>query len=228
MELTADTRRLAAVARGDVIVGPRLLAGRKGAVGQLRLYDWIGADFMGITPQMVAEALDGMKGAGELCVYINSPGGDAADGVTIYNCLCRFAGRRTTYVDGEAQSAAGLCFLAGDERVMMPGTQIMVHGPQAQLRGTPEEIEQSLAGLRTLRTSVAEIYQGRTGQSAETVAGWMASKAVWFDGPKALEAGLCTRVAETAEMAGEARMTLSAARTIPWRDMERIRRRSTR
>ncbi len=51
-------------------------------------------------------------------LYINSYGGEVAEGLAIYNNLKRHKAKIKTYCDGFACSVASVIFMAGDERVM--------------------------------------------------------------------------------------------------------------
>src|ERR1700677_44946 len=82
----------------------------------LEVYDVIGADFFGegITASAVSDAI---AQAGEhdcIALRINSPGGDAFEGVAIYNLLKNNAKPVNVYVDGLAASAASIVAMSGD------------------------------------------------------------------------------------------------------------------
>jgi ATP-dependent Clp endopeptidase proteolytic subunit ClpP len=173
--------------------GP-LLATR-GDRAQLMIYGSIGEVFGGIGPAQVSEALNGVK-AKQLDVFLSSDGGSANDGVAIYNVLGRFPANKTIYVDGVAASAASLILMAGDERVAMPGSRVMVHGPWNGVIGNAADMRAAADKLDQLSASIAEIYARRTGQSAERVAEWLASSETWFDAQQAMDSGLVDRVAE--------------------------------
>ncbi|NHA02027.1 hypothetical protein G5V59_26925 [Nocardioides sp. W3-2-3] len=58
---------------------------------------------------------------------MHSPGGRASDGVAISNLLRNHRAKIVVVVDGLAASAASVIAIAGDEIVMCPGSQMMLH-----------------------------------------------------------------------------------------------------
>lgn len=72
-----------------------------------------------------------MNGCHEITVNINSAGGDYFLGVAIHNTLRALAAGGTkikTVIQGAACSAAAVIFAAGDERLVYPGSVLMIHG----------------------------------------------------------------------------------------------------
>src|SRR5690606_20807699 len=66
----------------------------------------------GIDDNMVADALDKMRGVSEFELLINSPGGDAWIGVSIYNLLKEASQKIHVRVTGVAMSAASVIAMA--------------------------------------------------------------------------------------------------------------------
>ncbi|MCZ0853208.1 Clp protease ClpP, partial [Brevibacillus laterosporus] len=54
---------------------------------------------------------------GDIIINLNSPGGDAFDGIAIYNRLKKHDGKVTINVDGWACSAASVIAMAADELI---------------------------------------------------------------------------------------------------------------
>src|SRR6185369_4627787 len=79
------------------------------------IYDDIG--WWGVTTM---DFVDAIKSVGSMPInlHINSGGGDAWDGVTIYNAIRNHPAPVTVHVDGIAASAASVIAMAGD-RVLM-------------------------------------------------------------------------------------------------------------
>src|SRR4051812_3626258 len=77
-------------------------------VATMRLYDVIdswGGEW-GISAREIADALDSVPDVKEINLHINSPGGDAFEGIAILNLLRQHPANVTAYVDGIAASAA--------------------------------------------------------------------------------------------------------------------------
>lgn len=91
----------------------------------------VGWDF---DARSVRKALDQLNGE-SLEVEINSPGGAAYEGFSIFNVLKKYSGSITTVINGMAASAASIIFLAGDQRKALEGSFYMIHNSAGFLMG---------------------------------------------------------------------------------------------
>ena len=91
-----------------------------------------------VTPALFAEELN--AGAGDITVYINSPGGDCFAAARIYNMLREYEGRVTVQVDALAASAASVIAMAGDTVLVSPVSMILVHNPATIAMGDHTEM----------------------------------------------------------------------------------------
>lgn len=176
-----------------------------GERGALYLYDLIGQDWWtgeGITGKSVQLAIDGMKGAKALDVYVNSPGGDIFEAKAIYAQLRRFNGERVVYVDGIAASAASFIAMAGDRIVTAPAATWMIHEVWARGGGTAADHLALAEVLDMENRTFAETYAKRTGQKIEDVLAWMA-KETWMNAAEAKERGFTDEIAEAGDAASE-------------------------
>lgn len=92
-------------------------------------------------------------------VYINSYGGETAEGMAIYNELRRHKAKIRTVCDGFACSAASLVFMAGDERIMNPASLLMIHNAWSFASGSAEELRKAADDLETISTTAAAAYR---------------------------------------------------------------------
>lgn len=171
-------------------------AGDTGGVAVLRLYDVIDpfGGLWGISASEVADALDEVPaGVTQVDVHINSPGGDAREGVTIANLLRQHPTRVVTIVDGLAASAASMIALAGDELVMAPSSQLMIHDASGGAWGPAAWIRKTADILDHLSDRYAEAYAAKAGG---TTAEWRARmvEEVWYSPQEAIDAGLADRL----------------------------------
>lgn len=137
----------------------------------------------------------------DVVVRINSDGGYASEGAAIHATLARHGGKVTTVVEGVAASAASLVVMAGEERVMAPGSILMIHDPATCTCGTAADHEVSVRYLTALATSFAGIYAAASGKTAEEARTDMQAE-VWFSPEEAVAAGYASRVGNDPE-AGE-------------------------
>lgn len=163
--------------------------------GQTRVevFDDIGAGmFGGLSASDFAAKLDGVKGALE--VHINSGGGIVWDGITIANAIRGHRGRVTTVVDGIAASIASVIAQAGQERVMQPGSMLMIHDAYAPGEGNAEEHAKLSQTLNQVSDNLAAQYANRAGGTAGEWRARMRAE-TWFTADEAVAAGLADRVA---------------------------------
>lgn len=167
------------------------------ATPELWIYDVIdswGGDW-GVSAADVIDALQLIGDVPEISVRINSPGGDYFEGVAIHNALVRNGARVTVYVDALAASAASVIAMAGDEIVMGPGSQLMIHEASSMAYGTAADFRHAAQMLDQTNDDVAGFYAARAGGDQAT---WRQAVAVetWYTAAQAVAAGLADRVAE--------------------------------
>ena len=161
-----------------------------GPKATIRIYDEIG--FFGITAEDFARALDEVT-ADEIEVQISSLGGDVFDGVAIYNALRAHPASVTTRVDSMAASIASVIAQAGDRRVMLSGSQMMIHEAWGFAVGNSGEMRK-LADILDKQTDViAGIYSEVSGGDRDGFLGQMRAES-WFDADEAVGAGLADEV----------------------------------
>lgn len=169
-----------------------------GTRGSLYIYDVIGEDWWtggGVTAKSVQTALDGMKGATALDVYVNSPGGDIFEAKAIYAQLRRFSGEKVVHIDGIAASAATFIAMAGDRIITAPAATWMIHEVWAVAGGRSSDFRAMADTLDMENGTFAETYAKRTGQSVEDVRAWMAAE-TWMNASEAKARGFTDEIAE--------------------------------
>jgi ATP-dependent protease ClpP protease subunit len=163
---------------------------KDGPKATIRIYDEIG--FFGITAEEVAAELEQINAA-EIEVQIASLGGDVFDGIAIYNALRAHPARISTRVDSMAASIASVIAQAGDTRIMLTGSQMMIHEAWGIAIGSAADMR-DLADILDKQTDViAGIYAERTGGDVADFRSMMEGE-TWFTADEALEAGLADAV----------------------------------
>lgn len=113
-------------------------------------------------PQDVADFLNGLNSTQNINVYINSGGGDSFAGLAIYNILRRNSAKKTVYVDGLAASAASVIAMVGafdgNQLIMPPGAQLMIHNAWTIAIGNAADLRQVADALDKTSQSYAEAY----------------------------------------------------------------------
>jgi len=171
-------------------------AAATGATATLRIYgpidSWGG--WFGVSAKDVAEALDSLPASvTEVRVRINSPGGEAWEGMAILNLLRAHRARAVAVVDGLAASAASFIAAGCDETIMSPGTQLMIHDASAFAFGPAATMRKASEFLDSVSNSIASIYAEVTsGKLAE----WRAAmvEETWYTADEAVDSGLADQV----------------------------------
>lgn len=166
---------------------------------QVNIFDEI--SWWGISADQFAADLAQVKGDVE--VHINSPGGDAFDGITIYNVLAAREGNVTTVVDGLAASAASVIFMAGKERSVSPGGMVMIHDALALCVGNAADMRDTAQLLDKVSDNIADVYAAHAGKTA---AEWRAAMVAegWYTAAEAVTAGLAHKLtARPGDAAGD-------------------------
>ena len=136
------------------------------------LYGDIGEDWWGggITALRVRATLNQIDDD-VVNLHIHSNGGDAFEGIAIYNVLKQSDKTINVYIDGLAASAASIVALAGDKILMPRNTQMMIHNAASGIwHGFAEDFEKMALALRNVNDSVRQTYLGRfTGSEEELI-----------------------------------------------------------
>jgi ATP-dependent Clp protease, protease subunit len=159
----------------------------------LDIFDVIGADMFGfgITAGMVKDAIDQNPSCSSIDMNVNSPGGDAFEGVAIFNTLKQSGKPVNVNVVGLAASAASIVAMAGDTVVMNLGTQMMIHGAMALCAGFAADMRKMADTLDQVSNSIADIYVSETGLSNRRVTEMMAAE-TWMSADEAVQNGFAT------------------------------------
>jgi ATP-dependent Clp protease, protease subunit len=166
--------------------------------GRLYIYESIGEDWWtggGVTAKSVQQALDAMKGATALDIYINSPGGDIYEAKAILAQLQRFSGEKVVHVDGIAASAATYVAMAGDRIITARDATWMIHEVWTIAMGNAGALRETADLLDKENGVYAERYASRTKQSVDDVRAWMAAE-TWMTAAEAKARGFTDEISE--------------------------------
>lgn len=127
-------------------------------------------------------------------LYINSPGGDVFQGLTIYNWLKTFSDL-TVHVMGIAGSIASIIMLASDTRIIHEGSMVVIHNPYMYCAGDAILLRKSADDLDKIAASMRAIYNKTTGQSEDDIKAKMDAE-TWFTTQEAIDYGFGTEISE--------------------------------
>ncbi len=135
------------------------------------------------------------KGVKNLNVRINSPGGDVNQAIAIRTILMNSGMDEIKIsIEGMCASAATLiACLPGARVTMTEGGEYMIHNPKSGAWGEAKDLEATAKRLRNTEADSASIYARRSGQSEETIRGWMNAE-TWMTAKEAHERGFVDTV----------------------------------
>lgn len=152
--------------------------------------------FWGISAREVSAMLDGLPDdVTTIDLELNSPGGEASEGVAIMNALRKHPAQVNATVMGIAASAASLIAMAADKLSMAPGAMFMIHDAWSIAMGNAEDMIREAAVIDKISQSYAEIYAGRAGGSVEDWRAAMKAES-WYTASEAVDAGLADALVE--------------------------------
>jgi ATP-dependent Clp endopeptidase proteolytic subunit ClpP len=166
------------------------IVNQAGMPAQVMIYDEIG--FFGVSAQAFADQLGDITGPIDL--YINSPGGEIFDGISIYNQLLRCQDV-SVYIDGIAASAASFIAQAASpgKLGMAKNAKMMIHNGQAFAAGDAAELRKMAELLDSETANIASIYAERTGRPASDFLAMMDSE-TWLSASQSVTEGLADYV----------------------------------
>lgn len=138
----------------------------------------------------------------DIHLYINSPGGSVAAGLSIYDTMQFIQSDVATTCVGQAASMGAFLLAAGakGKRSALPNSRIMLHQPRGDSQGTALDIEIQAREILYLRESLNKILALHTGQTINKIA-IDTDRDFWMSASDAQEYGLIdvvrvTRVTE--------------------------------
>lgn len=149
---------------------------------------WLDDD---ITPTLFASELS--AGSGPVTIWLNSPGGDVVAAARIYNMLLDYPGKVTVNIDGIAASAASVIAMAASTVAMSPVSMLMIHNPATLAMGDKTELSRALDMLESVKDSIINAYQLKTGLSRAKLSKLMDAE-TWMDATAAMDLGFANEL----------------------------------
>lgn len=157
--------------------------------GDITSWPWLESDVSAYNLSKEIEGLD----VDNIDVYINSYGGEVAEGLAIYNSLKRHKASVKTVCDGMACSIASVIFMAGDERVMNNASLLMVHNAWTYASGNATQLRKEADDLDIISNASVKAYMEHVSISEEELR-TLLDKESWISSENALEYGFATTI----------------------------------
>jgi ATP-dependent Clp protease protease subunit len=107
----------------------------------------------------------------DITMYIDSPGGEVATGMGIYDTMNYITCDVRTVCVGMAASMGSVILLNGTKgkRYALPNSEIMIHQPSSGCQGKITDMEKSFEHSKRLKERLHRIYTEKTGQPIEKI-----------------------------------------------------------
>ncbi len=158
-ELMKKSDRMDSYSKSKLFKGKNIGVYKNEVDSKMYLYGPVG-DLFGedcITAKGVKEALKDFD-SNSIDVHIHSYGGDAFEGIAVYNILKQSTKTINVYIDGMAASAASIIAMAGDKTFMPKNTQFMIHNASTGRFGNSKDFEKVQRQLESTNQSLIETY----------------------------------------------------------------------
>jgi len=157
--------------------------------GDITSWEWYETDVSSYT---LSKQIEGLE-CDVINVYINSYGGEVAEGLAIYNQLKRHKAKVKTICDGFACSAASVIFMAGEERVMSTASLLMIHNAWTFASGNSKELRKQADDLDVITQASINAYMQEVNITEEELK-QMLDDETWIAPQEALEKGFITTI----------------------------------
>lgn len=128
-------------------------------------------------------------------LFIDSPGGDADAGFSIFDMIRFIKAPVFTVGMGLVASAASIVLLASpkERRVGLPNSRYLIHQPLSGIKGVATEIEIHAQELEKFRVKINELIASETGKPADQVQN-DTDRDFWMSAEESLAYGLIGKV----------------------------------
>lgn len=131
----------------------------------------------------------------DITMYIDSPGGEVATGMGIFDTMNFIQPDINTICVGMAASMASLILAAGTKgkRYALPNSEIMIHQPSGGSQGQATDMQIAVKHIMHTKSKLHSIYSNITQKSLEEISRDM-ERDYWFTAEKAVEYGLIDKI----------------------------------
>ena len=157
--------------------------------GDITSYEYLESD---VSNYNLSKELRGLD-VETINVYINSYGGEVAEGLAIHNSLVRHKAKVITHDDGFAASIAAVIFMAGDERIMSNASLLFIHNAWTMAAGNANQFRKEADDLETITAASIAIFMEHVNITEEALKAMLDAEK-WLLPKGALEMGFATSI----------------------------------
>jgi ATP-dependent Clp endopeptidase proteolytic subunit ClpP len=170
-------------------------------LAEIEIFDEID-NFWGIGPKDFKAKLDEIKGAKNIKLMLNSPGGSVFDGMAIYNMLAAHRDKLDIEVVGLAASIASIIALSGRKLTMATGAYYMIHNPLTVMVGDSEDLRKTADLLDKMKGEFVSIYKKKSNKDEKEISDMM-DEETWLTSDEAIAAGFADDSEDYGEIAAK-------------------------
>ena len=131
----------------------------------------------------------------DITMYIDSPGGEVATGMGIYDTMQYIKPDVRTICMGLAASMGSVILMGGTpaKRYALPHSEIMIHQPSSGAQGKVSDMERSFNQSIRIKEMMHELYSNCTGQPLDKVIQDL-DRDTWMTPEEAMEYGIIDKI----------------------------------
>ena len=150
--------------------------------------------------------LEGKDNSKDICLYINSPGGEIDAGLAIYDTMNYIKCDVSTICVGLCASMAAILLGGGEKgkRFALKNSKIMIHQPLGGVKGQASDIKIVADQILKTRNLINEILAKETGKTREKIEE-DTNRDYYLTSTEALEYGIIDKVLEKEKQSAKSR-----------------------
>lgn len=190
----------------DAYINPTIIEERKLNVASMDVFSRLMMDriiFLGVpidddvanivTAQLLF--LESTDNAGDITIYMNTPGGSVSAGLGIYDTMQLVEPDVCTVCTGMAASMGAILLCAGTKgkRSALPHSRVMIHQPLGGAQGQASDIEIAAREIVKMKHELYSIISEHSGQPLEKIVA-DGDRDYWMSSSEALEYGMIDEI----------------------------------
>ena len=139
--------------------------------------------------------LESTDNAGDITIYMNTPGGSVSAGLGIYDTMQLVEPDVCTVCTGMAASMGAILLCAGTKgkRSALPHSRVMIHQPLGGAQGQASDIEIAAREIVKMKHELYSIISEHSGQPVEKIVA-DGDRDYWMSSSEALEYGMIDEI----------------------------------
>jgi len=135
------------------------------------------------------------QGIDDIKLYINSPGGEVASGLMIYDTMNLVESDVQTISVGTSASMAAILLLAGKKgkRKILPNSKVMLHDLSGETKGKYNDVLVEFNEMNKLHHKLFKMIEENTSLTKEQIEEYL-KKDFWLDSDEALKYGIVDKI----------------------------------